>query len=86
MPVNATKATETTPQWAAERARYEERISQLEHQLAWFQRQLFGEKWSRKSEQPDKWNRCLMGKLTTLSVVLRISVGILRIALVGEQP
>ena len=34
--------------WAAERARYEARIAELQHQLEWFKRQLFGEKSERR--------------------------------------
>ncbi len=36
------------PDWAAERARYEARIAELQHQLEWFKRQLFGEKSERR--------------------------------------
>jgi len=50
--VNAVSAIATSPEWAVERARYEERIAQLEHQLAWFQRQLFGEKSERRHIDP----------------------------------
>jgi transposase len=47
------------PEWAAERAQMlaergelHERIARLEHQLAWFQRQLFGEKSERRHIEP----------------------------------
>lgn len=48
MSVNALSTTDIPPDWAAERAQLKERIAQLEHQLAWFQRQLFGEKSERR--------------------------------------
>jgi transposase len=40
------------PEWAAERAELKERIAQLEQQVAWFQRQLFGEKSERRHLEP----------------------------------
>jgi transposase len=40
------------PEWAAERAELKERIAQLERQVAWFQRQLFGEKSERRHVEP----------------------------------
>jgi transposase len=52
MPVNLASTTAMPPEWAAERAALQERISQLEHQLAWFQRQLFGEKSERRHIEP----------------------------------
>jgi len=40
------------PEWVAERAELKERIAQLEQQVAWFQRQLFGEKSERRHLVP----------------------------------
>jgi len=40
------------PDWAAERAELMERIAQLEQQVAWLQRQLFGEKSERRHLAP----------------------------------
>ena len=48
----AAAATHAPPEWAAERAELKERIAQLEQQLAWFQRQLFGEKSERRPLAP----------------------------------
>jgi transposase len=45
-------ATNAPPDWAAERAELKERIAQLEQQVAWFQRQLFGEKSERRHLAP----------------------------------
>jgi transposase len=45
-------ATNAPPDWAAERARYEARIAELQHQLDWFKRQLFGEKSERRHLAP----------------------------------
>jgi transposase len=52
MSVNLPSAIATPPEWACERAALHERIAQLEHQLAWFQRQLFGEKSERRHVEP----------------------------------
>ena len=64
MLVNAASCSDTTPNWAAERAQMlaerselQERIAQLEHQLAWFQRQLFGEKSERRHIDPPRPGR-----------------------------
>jgi transposase len=51
MPAAATPA-ELPPAWAAERAELLARIAQLEQQVAWFQRQLFGEKSERRLVAP----------------------------------
>jgi transposase len=49
MSVSTPTAAPATPaDWAVERARYEARIEALEQQLAWFKRQLFGEKSERR--------------------------------------
>jgi len=40
------------PEWAAERALLVARIAELERQVAWFQRQLFGEKSERRHSDP----------------------------------
>jgi transposase len=48
----AVAATNAPPDWAVERAELKERIAQLEQQLAWFQRQLFGEKSERRHLAP----------------------------------
>jgi len=42
----------TPPEWAAERAELLARIAQLEGQLAWFQRQIFGERSERRHVAP----------------------------------
>jgi hypothetical protein len=52
MSVTTVSTTDTLPDWAAERAALHERIAQLEHQLAWFQRQLFGQKSERRHIEP----------------------------------
>ena len=44
--------TDPPPAWAAERAQLQARIAQLEHQLAWLQRQIFGEKSERRHLDP----------------------------------
>jgi transposase len=44
--------TDAPPEWASERAELRARIAQLEQQIAWFQRQLFGEKSERRHLQP----------------------------------
>ena len=48
----AAAAANPPPDWAAERAELKERIAQLEQQLAWFQRQIFGEKSERRHLEP----------------------------------
>ena len=48
----AVAATNAPPDWAAERAELKERIAQLEQQVAWFQRQIFGEKSERRHLEP----------------------------------
>ena len=48
----AAAAAHPPPDWAAERAELIERIAQLEQQVAWFQRQLFGEKSERRHRAP----------------------------------
>jgi transposase len=48
----AAAAANPPPDWAAERAELKERIAQLEQQVAWFQRQLFGEKSERRHLEP----------------------------------
>ncbi len=40
------------PEWVAERAQLQARIARLEHQLAWLQRQVFGEKSERRHLDP----------------------------------
>jgi transposase len=52
MPQVAATRTELPPDWAAERAQLQGRISELEQQLAWFKRQLFGEKSERRTLEP----------------------------------
>jgi len=52
MSVTTVSTTDTLPDWAAERAALHARIAQLEHQLAWFQRQLFGQKSERRHIEP----------------------------------
>jgi len=52
MSVKTAQAADPPPDWAAERAALVARIAQLEQQLAWFQRQLFGEKSERRREPP----------------------------------
>jgi transposase len=44
--------TAPPPDWAAERAHLQARVAQLERQVAWFQRQLFGEKSERRHPPP----------------------------------
>ena len=58
----AVAATNAPPDWAAERAELKERIAQLEQQVAWFQRQIFGEKSERRHLEPhtradEPWRR-----------------------------
>jgi transposase len=48
----AAAAVHPPPDWAAERARYEARIAELQHQLDWLKRQLFGEKSERRHLAP----------------------------------
>jgi transposase len=48
----ATARTEPPPEWAAERTLLVTRIADLERQVAWFQRQLFGEKSERRHLDP----------------------------------
>jgi transposase len=45
-------ATTEPPEWAVERARLLEHIARLEQRLAWFERQLFGEKSERRHGEP----------------------------------
>jgi len=45
-------ATTAPPDWGAERARLLEQIARLEQRLAWFERQLFGEKSERRHLAP----------------------------------
>jgi len=52
MPSPAAAAAYAPPDWAAERAELIARIAQLEQQVAWFQRQLFGEKSERRHLEP----------------------------------
>jgi len=52
MPQAAAGCTDLPPAWAAERAQLQGRICELEQQLAWFKRQLFGEKSERRTIAP----------------------------------
>ena len=52
MPQAAANCTERSSDWATERAQLQGRISELEQQLAWFKRQLFGEKSERRTIEP----------------------------------
>jgi transposase len=52
MPTALAIHTDPPPTWAVERAQLQARIAQLEHQLAWFQRQIFGEKSERRHLDP----------------------------------
>ena len=52
MPTALAIHTDPPPTWAAERAQLQARIAQLEHQLAWLQRQVFGEKSERRHLDP----------------------------------
>ncbi len=52
MPAALPVAADPPPTWAAERAQLQARIAQLEHQLAWLQRQIFGEKSERRHLDP----------------------------------
>lgn len=52
MPSASHNAPDTPTDWTLERAQLQGRISDLERQLAWFQRQLFGAKSERRHLQP----------------------------------
>ncbi|MBK1733316.1 IS66 family transposase, partial [Thiococcus pfennigii] len=52
MTSEACDIVDAPPEWAAERAELLARIAQLEQQLAWFQRQIFGEKSERRHGEP----------------------------------
>ncbi|WP_041603794.1 hypothetical protein [Thioflavicoccus mobilis] len=52
MTSSACDTVEPPPEWPAERAELLARIDQLEQQLAWFQRQIFGEKSERRHGEP----------------------------------
>jgi transposase len=52
MPSGLAIHTDLPPAWAAERAQLQSRMAQLEHRLAWLQRQIFGEKSERRHLDP----------------------------------
>lgn len=48
----ALATVESPPEWVAERTLLVARIADLERQVAWFQRQIFGEKSERRLIEP----------------------------------